>query len=201
MESLGGKRQQGGSNNSDSCNECGGRFVVAPPRALGDAREYVCSKCGIVAPFPEDLMPVGSEKYGRSIQSFGVLGNNEGSMMSMRNGNGLSDLYYLRGSGVVHDLMPGHLTGLEEPNKALANFKMKIVQRLTKMQSEHGRAITGDQGTMISSDLRAWVKKIRELTSEYQPLCMRKSRANKQMQVIVIKADFDKEYIKAFRRA
>lgn len=184
----------------DSCPTCReGNLVVA---ATGQ-REIVCEACGGALPISKDLLSPGSEKFGRGIQSFAVLGDNMGSMMSMRNGNGKSDLYYLRGRGVVQSLMPGHLTGIEEPNKHLASLKLSLVPMLVHAQAKGGRNVTGDQGTEISNGLKAWFKEVKRKTALTNSICAARSKHDTTLEdkILLFKGNFGDSYIKTFRGA
>ena len=165
------------------CTECGGQRVM-------DGKELVCEQCGVVLDVRDPY--IGVEKYGRAPQSFGVLGDNLGSAMSTRMSNGLSDLYALRGAGVVDDIMPGYLAGIEEPNITVANLKQKVVPALKNASSCNGKMTTGDSGTEISEGTKWWFKEAEELSSKNRKCCATQYTPNFEDQVLLFKADWDK---------
>ncbi len=155
-----------------------------------DGKELVCEQCGVVLDIRDPY--IGVEKYGRGPQSFGVLGDNLGSAMSTRMSNGLSDLYALRGAGVVDDIMPGYLAGIEEPNLIVANLKQKVVRALKQASSCNGKMTTGDSGTEISEGTKWWFKEAEDLSSKNRKCCATQYTPNFEDQVLLFKADWDK---------
>jgi hypothetical protein len=174
----------------ENCPECKIPFIF-------DSGEFVCRSCGIVKPSKD--LSLGAEKYGREVQSFGVVGDNLGTPHSMKDGNGQNIIYELRGRNVLKDLMWHHLEGLEEPNSATRNLKKKVVPALVRAQSKHGRQTTGSAGADISNGIKWWFREVERLSSDEEPIAGKRSSNRLENEVLILRAAFDWHYMKLFR--
>lgn len=113
---------------------CGGKVV----RDM-ESGENVCTRCGVIG-YSNSSILVAAESLGRAPTSHGVVGNDLGTMHTLKDSNGKNFLYEARSKKGVFpyydpdtkqvvagaSIMPGHISGFEEPDKTKARAQQNI---------------------------------------------------------------------------
>lgn len=139
---------------NQTCPCCNGSNIINDFDIAKSSLQFVCKSCGVVLPNDRIVIKESSsaDQYGRGPTSYGVIGRNQGTPHTTKDGRGKNIIYELRGAGILDDLMNHHLEGMEESNKHVQALQNSAPQVFLK---------GGMNPAKVSEMMRPWVKRVR----------------------------------------